>query len=151
MAQIRIDDEVYDKLKEAAEFNKRTVGQHILFLLDNELTFNEIRGMLAGRAPATPVAPVPKVTPVAEVKPVVTTPSFPNGIDWEKIESEVLNPEAKKKLQKQLKESKKRELERGAVVGDLTEKDLANAKVTFEERPDFKEPDEWDKHAWPTV
>lgn len=58
MAQIRIEDEVYNKLKEAAEFNKRTVGQHIAFLLDNEITFDEIRGMLAsghsdmsGRAP----------------------------------------------------------------------------------------------------
>ena len=49
MAQIRIDDEVYNKLKEAAEFNKRTIGQHILFLLDNELTFNDIRGLLAGQ------------------------------------------------------------------------------------------------------
>ncbi len=152
MAQIRIEDDVYNKLKEAAEFNKRTVGQHIAFLLDNEITFSEIRGMLAGQAPVTPVAPALKVTPVAEVKPVVaTTPSFPNGIDWEKIESEVLNPDAQKKFQKQLKEAKKRESERGEVVGDLTEKDLATAKVTFEERPDFKEPEKWDKHAWPTV
>ena len=36
-------------------------------------------------------------------------------------------------------------------LDDLTEKDLATAKVTFEERPDFKEPEKWDKHAWPTV
>ena len=49
MAQIRIDDEVYARLKEAADFNKRTVGQHILFLLDNEITFNEIRGMLKNK------------------------------------------------------------------------------------------------------
>lgn len=104
MAQIRIEDEVYNKLKEAAEFNKRTVGQHIAFLLDNEITFNEIRGMLAGQAPATSVAPMPKV-----------------------------------------KKAKKLTLD------DLTDKDLATAKVTFEERPDFKEPEEWDKHAWPTV
>ena len=49
MAQIRIDDEVYSRLKEAADFNKRTVGQHILFLLNNEITFNEIRGMLKNK------------------------------------------------------------------------------------------------------
>lgn len=49
MAQIRIDEEVYNRLKEAADFNKRTVGQHILFLLDNEITFNEIRGMLKNK------------------------------------------------------------------------------------------------------
>lgn len=49
MAQIRIDDEVYARLKEAADFNKRTVGQHILFLLDNEITFNDIRGMLKNK------------------------------------------------------------------------------------------------------
>lgn len=36
-------------------------------------------------------------------------------------------------------------------LDDLTEKDLATAKVTFEERPDFKEPEKWDKHSWPTV
>lgn len=36
-------------------------------------------------------------------------------------------------------------------LDDLTEKDLATAKVTFEERPDFKEPEKWDSHAWPTV
>lgn len=36
-------------------------------------------------------------------------------------------------------------------LDNLTEKDLATAKVTFEERPDFKEPEKWDKHAWPTV
>lgn len=47
MAQIRIDEDVYKRLKEAAEFNKRTVGGHIMFLLDNEITFNEIRGALA--------------------------------------------------------------------------------------------------------
>lgn len=123
MAQIRIDDDIYNKLKEAAEFNKRTVGQHIAFLLDNEITFNEIRGMLAGQAPATPVA--------------TTTPNFPNGIDWAKIEKEAPIPKAKK--------TKKLTLD------DLTEKDLATAKVTFEERPDFKEPEKWDKHAWPTV
>lgn len=152
MAQIRIDDEVYDKLKEAAEFNKRTVGQHILFLLDNELTFNDIRGMLAGQAPATPAAPVPKATPVAEVEPVVATkPSPLNRIDWAKIEKEVLSHDGQKKLQEQLKEAQKREMERKPVVGDLTEKDLATAKVTFEDRPDFKEPEKWDKHAWPTV
>lgn len=104
MTQIRIDDEVYDRLKEAADFNKRTVGQHIAFLLDNELTFNEIRGMLAGQAPATPVA---------------------------------LMPKAKK--------------DKKLTLDDLTEKDLATAKVTFKERPDFKEPEKWDSHAWPTV
>lgn len=49
MAQIRIDEEVYTRLKEAADFNKRTVGQHILFLLDNEITFNEIRYMLKNK------------------------------------------------------------------------------------------------------
>lgn len=49
MAQIRIDDEVYARLKEAADFNKRTVGQHILFLLDNEITFNEILGLLKNK------------------------------------------------------------------------------------------------------
>ena len=104
MAQIRIEDEVYDRLKEAAEFNKRTIGGHIMFLLDNEITFNEIRGILAGQAPVTPVAPMPKT-----------------------------------------KKDKKLTLD------DLTEKDLATAKVTFEERPDFKEPEKWDSHAWPTV
>lgn len=36
-------------------------------------------------------------------------------------------------------------------LDDLTEKDLATAKVTFNDRPDFKEPEKWDKHAWPTV
>lgn len=58
MAQVRIENDVYNKLKEAAEFNKRTVGQHIAFLLDNEITFNEIRGMLVGKALSTPVAQV---------------------------------------------------------------------------------------------
>lgn len=46
MAQVRIDDDVYARLKEAAEFEHRTVGQEIAFLLDNELTFDEIRGAL---------------------------------------------------------------------------------------------------------
>lgn len=59
MAQIRIDDEVYARLREAADFNKRTVGQHILFLLDNEITFNEIRGMLKNKT-ENPAWDVPK-------------------------------------------------------------------------------------------
>lgn len=41
--------------------------------------------------------------------------------------------------------------EKKLTLDNLTEKDLATAKVTFEERPDFKEPEKWDKHAWPTV
>ena len=65
MAQIRIDEDVYKKLKEAAEFNKRTVGEHIMFLLENEVTFNEIRGMLAGGS-TTGEAVIPK--PVEEEK-----------------------------------------------------------------------------------
>lgn len=36
-------------------------------------------------------------------------------------------------------------------LDNLTDKDLATAKVTFEERPDFKGPEKWDSHAWPTV
>jgi len=116
MAQIRIDDEVYDRLKEAADFNKRTVGQHILFLLDNELTFNDIRGLLAGQTVPTATLQEPNTPPVLLAD-----------------------------IGKAIKKAKKLALD------DLTEKDLATAKVTFEERPDFKEPDEWDKHAWPTV
>lgn len=121
MAQIRIDDATYNKLKEAAEFNKRTVGQHILFLLDNELTFNDIRGMLAGQSVPTAVQRQVKTTTLDDVKRAMRY------------------MEADRKKKKKL------------ALDDLTEKDLATAKVTFEERPDFKEPEKWDSHAWPTV
>lgn len=145
---LTISDEAYNIIKQSAEINGRSLIKELDILLRQPVRQDWADTVM----PVAPVAPAPKATPVAEVKPVVaTTPSFPNGIDWEKIESEVLNPDAQKKFQKQLKEAKKKELERGAVVGDLTEKDLATAKVTFEERPDFKEPEEWDKHAWPTV
>lgn len=171
MAQVRIDDDIYSKLKEAAEFNKRTVGQHIAFLLDNEITFNEIRGMLAGRAPAEPVAQAEPMVTVSlspeemdmykemktgratsrVKKPNFKSPNFPNGIDWAAVEREVMNPENREKYAEQLKKAKEREANRKLSLDDLTEEDLATAKVTFEERPDFKEPEKWDRHAWPTV
>ena len=49
------------------------------------------------------------------------------------------------------KEALEREKSRKKSLGELTEEDLATAKVTFEERPDFEEPEEWNGHAWPTV
>lgn len=129
MAQIRIDDEVYDKLKEAAEFNKRTVGQHILFLLDNELTFNEIRGMLIKQSFTAPVSlPTPTATP---------SPNKTNTLD--DVKKAMREMEADRKQKKKLS------------LDDLTEKDLSKAKVEFKERPDFEEPEEWDNKAWPTV
>ena len=129
MAQIRIDDEVYDKLKEAAEFNKRTVGQHILFLLDNELTFNEIRGMLVKQSF---VAPVDLPTPTA-------TPSPTKTATLDDVKKAMREMEADRKRKKK------------PTLDSLTEKDLSKAKVEFKDRPDFKEPEKWDGQAWPTV
>ena len=130
MAQIRIDDEVYKKLKEAAEFNRRTVGQHILFLLDNELTFNEIRGLLVKRsftAPASLTTPTPTLSPIK------------SNVTLDDVKKAMREMEADRKQKKNL------------ALEDLTEKDLATAKVTFEDRPDFKEPEKWNGKAWPTV
>ena len=130
MAQIRIDDEVYDKLKEAAEFNKRTVGQHILFLLDNELTFNEIRGMLVKQNFAAPASLAAPTTP---------TPSHAKTVTLDDV----------KKAMREMEADRKRKNK--PTVDNLTEKDLAKAKVEFKDRPDFKEPEKWDGNAWPTV
>ena len=139
---LTISDEAYNIIKQSAEINGRSLTKELDILLRQPVR----------QSRADTVEPVPKATPVAETKPVVATkPSFLNRIDWAKIEKEVLSHDGQKKLQEQLKEAQKREMERKPVVGDLTEKDLATAKVTFEDRPDFKEPEKWDKHAWPTV
>lgn len=145
---LTISDEAYSIIKQSAEINGRSLTKELDILLRQPMRQNQTDTV----TPAAPVAPVPKATPVAEVEPVAaTTPSFSNGIDWAKIEKEVLSHDGQKKLQEQLKEAQKREMERKPVVGDLTEKDLATTKVTFEERPDFKEPEKWDSHAWPTA
>lgn len=144
---IKIDDATYNVVAEFAEREDRPLSNALARLVKLGVANASEELSVEGQT-----APMPKATPVVEVGPVVaTTPNFPNGIDWAKIEKEVLNPDAQRKLQEQLKEAQKREMERGTVVGDLTEKDLATAKVTFKDRPDFKEPEEWDSHAWPTV
>ncbi len=143
MAQIRIDDEVYAKLKEAAEFNKRTIGQHITFLLDNEITFNEIRGMLAGGSNTGSVA-MPK--PVKENKA-----SGNKKLDMQEIMKQAQEEVRSGEWDRKYKEAVEREKSRKKSLGDLTEEDLATAKVTFEEGPRFEEPVEWNEHSWPTV
>lgn len=142
---IKIDDATYDIVAEFAEREDRPLSNALARLVKLGVTNASEELPVEGQT-------APKATPVAEVEPVaVAKPSFLNRIDWAKIEKEVLSHDGQKKLQEQLKEAQKREMERKPVVGDLTEKDLATAKVTFEDRPDFKEPEEWDKHAWPTV
>lgn len=143
MTQIRIDEDVYERLKEAAEFNKRTIGGHIMFLLDNEITFNEIRGMLAGGS---------NTGGVAMTKPVNgSNASGSKKLDMQEIMRQAQEKVSSGEWDRKYKEALEREKSRKKSIGDLTEEDLANAKVTFEERPDAKEPEEWDSHAWPTV
>ena len=46
MAQIRLDDDVYDRLKEAAERDCRTVGEEIHFLLDHRIELTTLAELL---------------------------------------------------------------------------------------------------------
>lgn len=48
MAQIRIDDEVYERLKRSAEIDSRSVGQQIDYLLKNRLILEDIADKLQG-------------------------------------------------------------------------------------------------------
>lgn len=54
MAQIRLDDEVYDRLKSCADSDNRTVGEEIHFLLDNRITLVEIHDFISKKSLAEP-------------------------------------------------------------------------------------------------
>lgn len=54
MAQIRLDDDVYDRLKEAAERDCRTVGEEIHFLLDHRVELTALAELLQQRPQQSP-------------------------------------------------------------------------------------------------
>ena len=71
MAQIRIDDEVYERLKRSAEIDSRSAGQQIDYLLKNRLILEDIADKLQG-TPAVGVSEKENSSPqkTSGLKPV---------------------------------------------------------------------------------
>lgn len=118
---ITISDNAYSIIKKSAD----NTGLSLTKTLDKLLSETE-------PSPIIPMAPVGLPVPTA-------TPSPTKTITLDDVKKAMREMEADRKQKKNL------------ALENLTEKDLATAKVTFKDRPDFKEPEKWNSKAWPTV
>lgn len=153
---IKIDDETYMLVAEFAKREDRPLSNALSRLVKLGLSYQSVEGAQASAKSSAP-ASVPLKERVATAngdeeknRPVKNTPDN-KKIDWGEIMKQAQAEVSSGEWDRKYKEALEREKSRKNSLGDLTEEDLATAKVTFEERPGFKEPEEWNGHAWPTV
>lgn len=153
---IKIDDETYMLVAEFAKREDRPLSNALSRLVKLGLSYQAGKGAQASVESSAP-ASVPLKERVATAngdeeknRPVKNT-SDNKKIDWGEIMKQVQEEVGSGEWDRKYKEALERDKSRKSSLGDLTEEDLATAKVTFEERPDFEEPEEWNGHAWPTV
>lgn len=124
---IKIDDATYEAVTKFAQQEDRLLSNALARLVKLGLAnVSEGISIEEQTAPVSLAAPTP-------------TPSQVKTVTLDDVKKAMREMEADRKQKKNL------------ALEDLTEKDLATAKVTFEDRPDFKEPEKWDSKAWPTV
>lgn len=142
---IKIDDETYMLVAEFAKREDRPLSNALSRLVKLGLSYRSGEGAQASaKSGAT-------ANGDEEKNGTVKNTSDNKKIDWGEIMEQAQKEVSSGEWDRKYKEALEREKSRENSLGDLTEEDLANAKVTFEERPDAKEPEEWDSHAWPTV
>ena len=153
---IKIDDETYMLVAEFAKREDRPLSNALSRLVKLGLSYQSGEGAQASAKSSVPASVLSKESNATangdeEKNGTVKNTSDNKKIDWGEIMKQAQEKVSSGEWDRKYKEALEREKSRKKSIGDLTEEDLANAKVTFEERPDAKEPEEWDSHAWPTV
>lgn len=148
---IKIDETTYNIVVELAKQENRSFSNTLAKLVKLGSDSISANGQQAPSVSSATLAPTTTLMmPLKEYEAFQKW--MTGGQQWNGTPAVTLDLEAeKKKYAEAIKKAKEREANKKLSLDDLTEEDLKTAKVTFEDRPDFKEPDEWDKHAWPTV